>query len=610
MSEQPAPASVPAGPSLSPWWCFLLLAQVIVVGWAARDVTTPLDLRDGIAALLVPLGLTVLLAAAEAGRLPGAARFALGLLGTAFTCLLFFDATCLVLTSTHFDQALAMASLSGDTLAMLDEAGFSTGVLLVQAVVVVVALLVGGLATLRLPRLRLPTTGRSVLGLVGLGLLLTFAIEQVVSSSTTLHRRSAALPLYPSLRAAGSIIHELDVAPPLSIAARQEALSGLASAARPDDVVFLLLESFREDLVTPEITPNLARLMGESLRCTDAVAEATYTPLAWNTLLLDRPSYLLAHDLAKAEEDPLGAWPLEVLAASGYRVKVALSTHFAWFDFERRLLGTGDAISEHHLSFTGDERDTPEADRLATDSLVRWIEESGEATSPLFALLQLDGTHWPYYSDRNPATQLDSAGAMNPLALRKPGALADLRRRYLESARDVDAQVGRVLAAIEASKRADRTAVVVVSDHGEGFAPGKLGHLLLHRHTKRVPLAFRFPGREPGTIGGIATHRDVFPTLFDHLGIDGLPPGHLLGRSVLPPRPPGRAGLTFQATLGAAELTLPLCSVQLDVRFAGEKASFTPTGILDPNEVRVEDWEDRLESLPWRAEIERIVGRR
>ncbi|MBI1852702.1 MAG: sulfatase [Planctomycetes bacterium] len=61
----------------------------------------------------------------------------------------------------------------------------------------------------------------------------------------------------------------------------------------------------------------------------------------------------------------------------------------------------------------------------------------------------------------------------------------------------VDAQLGRLIDAIEKAGRLDRTAIVVVADHGEGLGEhGERTHgCLLYDSTLRVPLIVRAPGR-------------------------------------------------------------------------------------------------------------------
>ena len=95
-----------------------------------------------------------------------------------------------------------------------------------------------------------------------------------------------------------------------------------------------------------------------------------------------------------------------------------------------------------------------------------------------------------------------------------------LVRGYLASIAFMDAQVGRVLAALEATGRAENTIVVLWSDHGwhlgEKLITGK--NTLWERST-RVPLIFAGPGiARAAKCGRPAELLDIYPTLLELTG--------------------------------------------------------------------------------------------
>lgn len=109
-------------------------------------------------------------------------------------------------------------------------------------------------------------------------------------------------------------------------------------------------------------------------------------------------------------------------------------------------------------------------------------------------------------------------------AVVRSGAWEDLVRAYLASVAFADAQLGRVLAALDASGRAKRTAVIVTSDHG--YALGQKQHwgkFALWEECTRVPLVARVPGlTTPGSrcarpVGLV----DLTPTLTSLAGVRG-----------------------------------------------------------------------------------------
>ena len=130
-----------------------------------------------------------------------------------------------------------------------------------------------------------------------------------------------------------------------------------------------------------------------------------------------------------------------------------------------------------------------------------------------------------------------------------PQQQEDFVRSYYAATTFMDAQVGRILDALEASGVADHTIVVFTSDHGFNLGEHGLWQKQnLTDHATRVPLVVSVPG-VPAK--GRASRRlveliDIFPTLAD---LAGLPvPLGLDGRSLRPLlRNPNDRGWNFPA---------------------------------------------------------------
>ena len=116
-----------------------------------------------------------------------------------------------------------------------------------------------------------------------------------------------------------------------------------------------------------------------------------------------------------------------------------------------------------------------------------------------------------------------------------PETARQLIHGYLAATSYTDAQIGRVLAALEESGLSDNTIVVFTSDHG--YSLGE--HELWVKHSTykvamKTPLMFRVPGMESGeTRDGLTEHVDLYPTLVDLAGINA-PEDQLQGESLQP----------------------------------------------------------------------------
>ena len=115
------------------------------------------------------------------------------------------------------------------------------------------------------------------------------------------------------------------------------------------------------------------------------------------------------------------------------------------------------------------------------------------------------------------------------------GELKNKVRAYLACVSFMDAQVGRVLDALEASGQQDNTIVVAWSDHGYHLGEKEItGKNTLWDPSTRVPLIFA----GPGIAQGARCHRpvellDIYPTLAELCGLRATP-ARLEGLSLVP----------------------------------------------------------------------------
>ncbi len=124
-------------------------------------------------------------------------------------------------------------------------------------------------------------------------------------------------------------------------------------------------------------------------------------------------------------------------------------------------------------------------------------------------------------------------------------------RLYLGLCTFLDEQVGRVLAALEASGQADRTLVVYSSDHGDNVgARGLWGKSTLYQESAGVPLILAGPGVAAGRVEPAAASLvDLQPTVLDAFALKTDPA--LPGRSLLDTPDPQRAVLSEYHAIGA-----------------------------------------------------------
>ncbi len=204
-------------------------------------------------------------------------------------------------------------------------------------------------------------------------------------------------------------------------------------------------------------------------------------------------------------------------------------------------------------------RETWEETRLATEmARARAITADGvrflsaaRPGRPFFLWLHYVNPHAPYQPPPPFDTAfLDAAAARGPRLPAVDGVHGGVRKGWATPGKTlgwyqaqydgeiaaVDAEVGRVLAALEASAVSDRTLVIVTSDHGESL--GEHDYYFDHGEdlfdpSLRIPLLVAGPGVRAGQRAELlASTLDLVPTVLDTVKVSY--PPDLAGESLLP----------------------------------------------------------------------------
>ncbi len=284
---------------------------------------------------------------------------------------------------------------------------------------------------------------------------------------------------------------------------------------RPN-VLLITLDTFRADRIGPQ-TPNLQRLAREGVVFANADSAVPLTLPSHATIL----SGLLPlhHGL---RNNGSGSFPenrptlATVFSAAGYRTGAFVSA----FVLDHRFgLNRGFEVYDDAVARDPSSASSYDAERRGGDTVDRalgWLGQAG--TRPFFAWVHLYDAHAPYAPPQ-------------PYAQTYDGEIA-----Y------VDAQVGRLLAAVDRS----RTVIAVVGDHGESLGEhGELTHgLLLYQPTLHVPMFIAAPGVTAATIEEPVSSVDLAPTLLS-LALEQtvVCDGVSLGDSVRGRREPARRDL-------------------------------------------------------------------
>ncbi len=330
-------------------------------------------------------------------------------------------------------------------------------------------------------------------------------------------------------------------------------------AARPNIVVVLTDDQGYGDIGAhgnPVLkTPHLDRLRAEARRFTDFHVSPTCSPTR-SALLTGRHEFKngVTHTIFERERLAPGAITLaEVLKGAGYRTGVFGKWHLGDEDaylpnrrgFDEVFIHGAGGIGQSYAGSCGDapgnryfnpaiwhndkfEKTTGYCADVFFDRAMGWMDNGGAA--PFFCWIATNTPHAPL--DARPEDEARYAGKVPPDVAKFFGMVAN-----------VDDNIGRLLDRIKSSGREKNTLVLFMNDNGgtvgcKVFNAGMRGQKVTpFLGGTRASSFWRWPGTlEPGDIGALAAHVDVFPTLAEIAGVNlsAKVAAQVEGRSLMP----------------------------------------------------------------------------
>lgn len=297
--------------------------------------------------------------------------------------------------------------------------------------------------------------------------------------------------------------------------------------AKRENVVMIVVDSWRADALSPRATPNLSKLAEESVRFTDHHSGGNATRIGMFSLFYGLPGTYWHDVLAERRTSVL----VEEMQRAGYEIAVFRSAPIYSPEFDETIFSGVPGLRRES------DGDTPAAcDRDLTDDFLAWLAARDDAR-PFFTLLFYDAPHAYDLPKDFPREFEPSWPHVDYLALDGDTDPLPFKNLYLNTVRYTDAQAGRAIDALRAKGVLEDTFVVVTGDHGQEFNDLGLaywGHNSnFARFQSHVPFFVRRAGLAPGERTHTTTHFDVAATLMTSvLGCTNPPGDYCIGRDL------------------------------------------------------------------------------
>lgn len=284
-----------------------------------------------------------------------------------------------------------------------------------------------------------------------------------------------------------------------------------ANPPKPLNVLLIVIDSWRFDMLGPDVTPNIWKFAGDSQVFNQHYSASNCTRFGifslfyglygtyWHSFLAEQRGPVLMSELKKR----------------GYKLGVFASASLTNPEFDRTVfVDVRDTINVKKEAKSALERD-----QLITHKMKSFIE-GGTAKQPFFGFLFYDTPHSKQFP-KEFAYFKPYVESVNFMALDGNKDPLPILNNYKNSLRFVDSSVGEIIAALKKKGELENTVVVITGDHGEEFNDLKLGYWghngNFSRFQTRTPLVLRFPGTPGKHYSHTTTSLDVAPTLMKQL---------------------------------------------------------------------------------------------
>lgn len=295
------------------------------------------------------------------------------------------------------------------------------------------------------------------------------------------------------------------------------------------NIVWLVAESWRADMVTPEIMPNTYAFANEQQWFENHYSGGNGTRMGLFTQFYG----LYGHywfDVLRNRRPPL---LIEQLRSENYQFKAITSSAFTYPEFDKTIFSS--LPPENLQEFN--EGHGWERDQKNTGNLLSFIEEKKGDDDPFFAFMFFESAHANYYFPDEDIIEDDYIEDFNYLTVDIEESMPEIKSRYTNATHHLDRQLARVYKVLEDSDLMDNTIVVLTGDHGEEFMEnGRWGHnSTFSQQQIRVPMIVHIPGMEKQKHTDSSSHIDMPATILNALGLDVQADKHSFGQDLFAP---------------------------------------------------------------------------
>jgi membrane-anchored protein YejM (alkaline phosphatase superfamily) len=300
----------------------------------------------------------------------------------------------------------------------------------------------------------------------------------------------------------------------------------------PPNIVMILIDTWRFDMLNAEVTPHLSRFSQKATVFLNHWSGGNATGPGIFSLFYALPaSYSL--NMESEHRRPVF---FDILLKQDYQIGIFNSNDLMIPSFKDSLFYGLENINENMRP-----GDTPNArDLVVTKEFEKFIREV-KKDKPFYSLVYYDSAHG-YCQNGMTTEPFKTTKECSRFVFANDSANDNYINRYKNAVYFIDQQVNAVLETLQSQDLLKNTVVVVTGDHGEEFNDSQLGfwgHASnFTRYQVQTPLILYYPKQNPQRITYQTSHFDVVPSLLtDILGCSTPFSAYSVGKHLLDGKP-------------------------------------------------------------------------
>jgi membrane-anchored protein YejM (alkaline phosphatase superfamily) len=297
-------------------------------------------------------------------------------------------------------------------------------------------------------------------------------------------------------------------------------------AAKPLNVVWLVSESLRADMLDPAIMPAASAFAGGAVRFQRHYSGGNGTRMGMFSMFYGLTGNYWQSVLA-AQRSPV---VMDRVVDAGYQLIIHTSAEFSFPELDKTVFSRVPRAQLHE----GKAPERWKRDRENVDQILASID-ARDPSKPFFTFMFFESPHAPYTFPEECAVTKPYVADLNYLTMDLKKDIGPIKNSYINACRHLDTQLDRVFRHLREKKLLESTLVLVTGDHGEEFMEkGRWGHHSAFSEEQiRVPLILHVPGVAPAVVDRMTSHLDLPATVLARLGVTNPPEEYGFGFDLL-----------------------------------------------------------------------------